>query len=160
MASSPSSTWPTSHAERAAFMSAAWDEEISLGLQEEEIWEASPFPAEVSNLPWAPLPCDLPLPFAGQQPALHGGEAAPVAENSPQPLPVELVGKDTGQESSSTARSYWSICPGVQTFRGDEHDRAWHEFVLELLVVVYAAACHGCGLDFLVCVLLGDGLDL
>eukprot|EP00439_Symbiodinium_sp_Y106_P077838 s260_g16.t1 len=56
---------PLSHAERTAYMSTAWDEELSVYLQEEEIldvYSASSSTAQCVPL-GAPLPDDLPLPF-------------------------------------------------------------------------------------------------
>ena len=90
--SSSPSAWPGSsamtHADRIAYMSAAWDEEISLGLQEDEFEEAAATILSCSGglspalPPDAPLPGDIPLPFGSWSSSLGCASQAEVNPTS------------------------------------------------------------------------------
>ena len=128
--SSSPSAWPSSsamtHADRIAYMSAAWDEEISLGLQEDEFEEAAATILSCSGglspalPPDAPLPGDIPLPFGSWSSSLGCASQAEVNPGSSQ-QPDESTSSST--QSPTVVLLLWprrlahaSCCAGCLCF--------------------------------------------
>ena len=128
--SSSPSAWPSSsamtHADRIAYMSAALDEEISLGLQEDEFEEAAATILSCSGglspalPPDAPLPGDIPLPFGSWSSSLGCASQAEVNPGSSQ-QPDESTSSST--QSPTVVLLLWprrlahaSCCAGCLCF--------------------------------------------